>query len=117
MALMDSDQVNEWAPHAPVLLDTASGELWAWDPPIIPKPWNPPTAPSLGQPLRIADGTEIRLSASVADESGVRRAVVNGAESIGLVRSEYLLPEDAGRPTTDFFRRVCGRLPDLGTGE
>lgn len=113
VALMDADRVNEWEPNAPVVLDTATGELRAWDAPTIPEPWDPPNAPSFGQPVRIADGTEIRLCASVADEPGVRRAVVNGAESIGLVRSEYLLPEDASRPTTDFFRRVFAELITL----
>jgi len=113
VALMDLDQVNEWEPHAPVVLDAASGELRAWDAPTVSKPWDPPTAPSLGQPLRIADGTEIRLCARVADQPGVRRAVANGADSIGLVRSEHLVPEDACRPTTDFFRCVFSKLLTL----
>jgi phosphoenolpyruvate-protein kinase (PTS system EI component) len=113
VALADADQANEWEPHAPVVLDTASGELRAWDALTIPEPWVPPSTPLLGESLRIADGTEICLCASVADESGVRRAVVNGAESIGLVRSEYLLPEDASRPTMDFFRHVFAELLTL----
>ena len=37
MALMDSDQVNEWDPHTPVVLDSTSGELRAWDAPTIPE--------------------------------------------------------------------------------
>jgi phosphoenolpyruvate-protein kinase (PTS system EI component) len=110
---MDSSQAEAWRPSTVVVLDTAAGELRAWDAQGAPEPWIPPASPALGQPVRLADGTEIFLCASVPDGRGVRQAIANGAESIRLGRSEYLIPDDGTRPTKDFFRRAFGELLDM----
>lgn len=108
----DSSRAEAWRPNTVVVLDTAAGELRAWDAPGTPEPWIPPASPALGQPVRLADGTEIFLGASVPDGRSVRRAIANGAQSIRLGRSEYLTPDDGTRPTKDFFRRAFGELLD-----
>jgi phosphoenolpyruvate-protein kinase (PTS system EI component) len=90
-----------------VLLDGSRGLVRVAAAGSLPAP--PPAAPS-GIPVRTRDGTAVRLRASVRDAAGARRARQLGAESIGLVRSELLLP-DAGRlPDTDFFLRTLGEL-------
>lgn len=57
------------------------------------------------------DGMCITLRASARDPQAVRRAVALGAESIGLVRSEYLTPVDPRQlPDADFFRQAFAAL-------
>ncbi len=75
-------------------------------------------APAAGHPLHTADGVPIELRASVASAQGVADAVAKGACTIGIVRSEFLVPE-GGRPPDEAFyysalRQLCdeaGPLP------
>lgn len=64
-----------------------------------------------GQPVLMADGEAVALSASVRQPSKAKQAKALGAKSIGLVRSEYLLPADDAQPGVDFylnaFRAIC----------
>lgn len=64
----------------------------------------------LGQPLRTSDGTEILLSASVASIKEAALAKEVGAGSIGLVRSEGLILEEATAPDAAWFRAQLARL-------
>ena len=113
MALIDAAHAAQWEQGEPVLLDSARAELRAWDEKAAPEPWHAPPACEPGRPVRAADGTQVRLSASVAGASGARRAIAKGAASIGLVRSEYLFPEGASKPTTGFYRRAFSELLTL----
>jgi len=70
----------------------------------------PPT-PEAGKPVYTLDGVSIELCASVGSiEAGVS-ALNHGAASIGLVRTEYLFPENGSQPDTAFlvsaFEQAC----------
>jgi phosphoenolpyruvate-protein kinase (PTS system EI component) len=59
-----------------------------------------------GQAVLMTDGEPVNLFASVRQASVARQAIELGAKAIGLVRSEFLLPEDAQVPDKAFYRRV-----------
>ena len=67
--------------------------------------------PEAGQPVLLADGQAVALRASVRQPSMAKQARALGAESIGLVRSEFLLPADDVQPGVEFFlnafRSIC----------
>lgn len=79
---------------------------------ITPSPAEVATGhPSVLPPVVTADGTRITLRASARDLHAVRRAVALGAESIGLVRTEYLVPAATGqRPDALFYRQAFAAL-------
>lgn len=64
-----------------------------------------------GQVYRTADGLPVELRASIENAAEAADAAARGATSIGLVRSEYLIPSGTGRPTAEFyeqaFRAIC----------
>lgn len=113
MAIMDAAQAAHWEEQEYVVLDSVSGEIRTAEAAAKPEPWHAPAPPDLGQPVRTLDGTEVRLSASVAGKTGVRNAITRGAASVGLVRTEYLFPDDASPPTADFYLRVFSELLTL----
>lgn len=92
-----------------VLLDGRSGLLTSPVPPSLPA-YAPPSPPEPGKPLDTVDGASVELRASVGSMAGAAAAVKQGAASIGLVRSEYLFPEDGGRPATDFLAAAFGQI-------
>jgi len=69
-----------------------------------------PTAAVPGQLLLSADGEAILLRASVRTTTAARHALLAGAESIGLVRSEFLLPPGNAVPTEGFYRHAFTEL-------
>ena len=52
-----------------------------------------------------ADGVRIELRVSARDAPAAQRAARCGADAIGLVRSEFLVPPDGHVPDVDFYRR------------
>lgn len=77
----------------------------------------PATTPAPASAHLTADGTRVLLRASARDTHAVHSAVVNGAESIGLVRSEFLEPGGGRLPDAAFyrtaFRGLCEAAGDL----
>ncbi|MGB5179642.1 MAG: putative PEP-binding protein [Gammaproteobacteria bacterium] len=71
-----------------------------------------PVIPQPGTSVMTMDGMPVRLSASVSGTHGAVNAVAFGAASIGLIRSEYLLPPDGRSPDADYFESVFERLCD-----
>ena len=69
-----------------------------------------PAIPEPGQTLLTADGVEVSLRASVRTASGAVRAKQMGAAAIGLVRTEFLEPDDDRQPDTQFYRQVFDEL-------
>lgn len=61
-------------------------------------------------PARTRDGVAVGLRASVADREGARRALTRGADAIGLVRSEFLVPEGDKAPDRAFYIRAIAAL-------
>jgi phosphoenolpyruvate-protein kinase (PTS system EI component) len=66
--------------------------------------------PAPGQPLYSLDGQPVYLRASVRGVAAARRARAAGAAAIGLVRSEFLLPESGVLPDRAFYRTVLAQL-------
>ena len=83
-------------------------------------------APPVGEAIALADGSHVHLRASIFSSDDASRAVEQGASAIGLVRTEFLVPEDGRLPDTAFYestlRELCNnarplpvtlRLPDI----
>jgi phosphoenolpyruvate-protein kinase (PTS system EI component) len=66
--------------------------------------------PEAGRPVRSTDGEAVYLRASVRSVAAARRARAAGAAAIGLVRSEFLLPDDDALPDAAFYRAEFGQL-------
>ncbi|MGW8247636.1 MAG: putative PEP-binding protein [Acidiferrobacterales bacterium] len=64
-----------------------------------------------GQAVQMADGEPVALHASVRSTAAASRARATGARSIGLVRTEFIVPDNAVVPDRSFyfqaFRDLC----------
>jgi phosphoenolpyruvate-protein kinase (PTS system EI component) len=69
-----------------------------------------PVIPEPGKGVLTADGVRVDLRASVRTAFGAVRAKSMGAESIGLVRTEYLEPEDGRKPDRRFYGQAFDEL-------
>jgi phosphoenolpyruvate-protein kinase (PTS system EI component) len=69
-----------------------------------------PVIPEPGESVLTADGVSISLRASVRNASGAALAKSMGAESIGLVRTEFLEPADGRKPDRRFYRQAFDEL-------
>lgn len=58
------------------------------------------------QRLTTADGVRVHLLASVRNKDTARQAVLTFAEAIGLVRSEFLIPEQDQVPDERFYQQA-----------
>lgn len=108
--LVEWGRTLQWKGREPVLLDSARGEIRHLGAEETPAPWSAPAAPAPGEPVTTRDGIGVRLTASVGGARGARRAVATGAAAIGLVRSEYLLPDDGAMPSAAFYRSSVSAL-------
>jgi hypothetical protein len=72
--------------------------------------------PEPGEPVHTRDGVALELRASVTGPEGARQAVRFGAAGIGMVRSEYMMPEDVSQPAVDFYRRAFLELCEAADG-
>ena len=87
-----------------VQLDGARGIVWSVQAFEPFAPAEPPLPPP-GQPVYTADGEPILLRASVRNAAGAARARERGAEAIGLVRTEFIEPDDGRQPDAAFYQR------------
>jgi len=53
-----------------------------------------------------ADGVTVSLRASVRGQDAAHKARLAGAKAIGLVRSEFLLPDDQHQPDSAYYTRI-----------
>jgi len=60
--------------------------------------------------VETVDGIPVELAASVRTAAGAARARDCGATSVGLVRSEYLSPEDGSMPDRTFYEHEFTRV-------
>jgi phosphoenolpyruvate-protein kinase (PTS system EI component) len=95
-----------------VALDGASGLVTTVTTAIKPVPT--PTESAAG--CATADGVSVQLRVSARNRRAVDRAVEFGAESIGLVRSEFLEPADGRVPDTLFYQRAFRDLCETASG-
>ncbi|MBI5956888.1 MAG: phosphoenolpyruvate--protein phosphotransferase, partial [Chloroflexi bacterium] len=55
----------------------------------------------VGEPAVTRDGHRVEVAANIGDEAGARLAVVNGAEAVGLLRTEFLYLDRSNPPSED----------------
>ncbi|MGB5440826.1 MAG: putative PEP-binding protein [Gammaproteobacteria bacterium] len=71
-------------------------------------PREPPFASAVSA---TSDGVGVSLRVSARSQRAVQHAVESGAEAIGLLRSEFLVPENGQLPDAEFyccmFRKLC----------
>ena len=108
-----------------VLIDGFSGTI-VEAPAIAAVQSRAPVPPPAGHAIELDDNSRLLLSASIFSVDDAACAVKQGAAGIGLVRSEFLLPEDGQPPDAAFYdaalRKLCVkarplpvtiRLPDI----
>lgn len=65
-----------------------------------------PSPPPVPHELRTQDGEPVKLYASVRSAAAARLAREQGVAAIGLVRTEFLLPEDGVMPDQAFYKEA-----------
>lgn len=102
---ISSEQARTLEQHRQIMIDGASGlitdDLTAFKPADQLLLIN-----DTGQAVLMGDGESVNLFASVRQSSIARQARELGAKAIGLVRTEFLLPEHGQVPDKAFYRRV-----------
>jgi len=63
-----------------------------------------------GYPLRTADGMDVYLRASVRNQVAAQQSRKEGAEAIGLLRSEFVTPDDGRLPDTAYYVHSLGQI-------
>jgi len=71
-----------------------------------------PEPPPAGEPLGLTDGSEVLLRASIFSTGDAARAVKLGAASIGLVRTEFIIPDNGSLPDAEFYQSALRELCD-----
>jgi len=71
----------------------------------LPQPERPTTLSSVSR-----DGVQVNLRGSVRDKQAAERSRLAGAQAIGLVRSEFLLPEDNRVPDYTYYLQAFGEI-------
>ena len=105
--LISSSQARELQAGIELILDGTTG-LLTTDLSVHVSPREIPVA---GGVPSTQDGVIVSLRVSVRSQQAVQDAVESGAEAIGLLRSEFLVPEDGQMPDVAFyysaFRKLC----------
>jgi phosphoenolpyruvate-protein kinase (PTS system EI component) len=108
VVMVDRDLAAELQPGRELWMDGERGLLTL---PAGDRPVAPPPPPPHG-PVRTADGESVELRCSVADAPAAARARAAGAAAIGLVRTEYLFPEDGTFPDVSYYEKAFAALCD-----
>jgi phosphoenolpyruvate-protein kinase (PTS system EI component) len=69
-----------------------------------------PAIPVAGRSLLLQDGSRVSVRASIYGSEDAVRACNRGAESIGLVRTEFIVPADGSMPDAAFYQHELDRL-------
>jgi phosphoenolpyruvate-protein kinase (PTS system EI component) len=89
-----------------VMLNGATGQITTKMSGVV----EPESLPVSQQPLKTRDGVAVSLRASVRNQEAAQRSRLEGAEAIGLVRSEFLLPDDGSVPDSAFYTHAFGQI-------
>lgn len=107
--LVEGRQMAELSEGMEVLLDGHIGLVASPVPAELPDLVSP-AAPAAGTPVHSADGEPVHLLCSVTNAEGAAAALNQGAAALGLVRSEYLFPEDGRQPDVDFLAAAMAEV-------
>ena len=91
-----------------VLLNGTSGHITTKIPHVAQP--EAETLPLSEHPLTTTDGVAVSLRASVRNQEAAQRSRLEGADAIGLVRSEFLLPDDGSVPDSAFYMHAFGQI-------
>lgn len=109
--LIEADQARALQEGMQVHIDGMSGRIRI-DGQLSAQPASPSHWTLPGSKLTTGDGMEVNLLASVRSAAAARHAAEAGAGGIGLVRSEFLSPEDGAVPDANFYRHSLRELLD-----
>ena len=123
--LLTGDTVNKFEQGEEVVIDGFQGTVIK-SPESRLKVTLAPEPPPTGEAIALNDGSHVFLRASIFNIDDAALAVNQGAAAIGLVRTEFLLPEQGRLPDAAFYestlRELCEsarplhitlRLPDV----
>ena len=127
--MVSNEDADRLEPGREAFIDGHQGIII--QPPPSNRPATPvPEPPAIGEAISLEDGSEVRLHASIFGIENVLQANKLGAAAIGLVRTEFLVPEQGGIPDADFYERTLSelvrtahplavtlRLPDITPGK
>jgi phosphoenolpyruvate-protein kinase (PTS system EI component) len=107
--IISTEQADQLEEGTEIVIDGYNGRLVhapdsAFDAADVPEP------PDAGKSLLLQDGSQMALRASIYGSDGALRAVNQGAESIGLVRTEFIVPDDGSMPDAAFYHSELARL-------
>lgn len=107
--IISNEDVDRLEPGREAFIDGHQGIII--QPPPSNWPATPvPEPPVLGKAVCLKDGSEVRLHASIFSIQDALHANEQGAAAIGLVRTEFLVPEQGGIPDADFYERTLSEL-------
>lgn len=110
--LVTASQASELQAGMEMILDGTTGLLTADLSVHIP-----PLVPSVTDGVSASrDGELVSLRVSARSQQAVQSAVEHGAEAIGLLRSEFLIPQDRQSPDTAFYRAAFRKLCEAAAG-
>lgn len=110
VVIIDNDQREQLAPGAETLIDGESGCIDQPPPPETRSTAAAPRPPRPGRPVASLDHQAIHLRCSISTAEAAARARESGAQAIGLVRSEFLVPPANRVPDRAFYTRALKRL-------
>ena len=110
--LITRSQAKVLKPGMELILDGTTG-LLTTDLSVPISPFEPLVA---GDVLATRDGEAVSLRVSARSQRDVRYAAEFGAEAIGLLRSEFLVPEDKRVPDASFYRAAFRKLGETAAG-
>ncbi|NNJ93307.1 MAG: phosphoenolpyruvate-protein phosphotransferase, partial [Halobacteria archaeon] len=110
--MINRAQANGLQTGMELVLDGTTGLLTS-DPSACVAPREPPVA---GAVSTTPDGVTVSLRVSARSRQAVQAAVGSGAGAIGLLRSEYVYPEDGQMPDAAFYRDAFRQLCETAAG-
>lgn len=107
--IISQQQADQLKPGTNVLIDGVTGQITD-NTSVIHHHKPDVQAQVTGRIAYTADKVPVSLRASVRHATAARVAVQLGAESIGLVRSEFLLPAHNELPNLEFYQRAFNEI-------
>ena len=114
--LLTSETASKLEPGEEVVIDGFQGTIIT-SPDAGLEAMPAPEPPQAGAAIALNDGSHVFLRASIFNSDDAALAVQQGAAAIGLVRTEFLLPEQGEPPDAAFYestlRELCNRASPL----